>query len=167
MRSCLRSRSGSWERAHVNHDGFIIAVATGPVLSAGAPAFSPSDPLILQRRFWGAASLRRSAEFLSHSGCPSRLFFKVNCKVFKSAARIARRPAVALEFGPGIHLRRGSASGDFAGRSRATSRSAIPAFHNMSSPYKPWRAGGTKFAFCPQQLQRLKDYALASRQEYK
>ena len=36
-----------------------------------------------------------------------------------------------------------------------------------SSPCKPWRAGGTKYAFCPQLLQRLKDYALASRQEYK
>ena len=43
--------------------------------------------------------------------------FKDNCRVYKSAARIACRPAVALEFGPGIPLRRGSASGDFAGRS--------------------------------------------------
>ena len=96
------------------------------------------------------------------------LVFKDNCKVYKSAARIACRPAVALEFGPGIPLRRGSASGDFAGRSRATSRSANSAVDNhLSSPCKPWRAGGTKYAFCPQQLQRLKDYALASRQEYK
>ena len=89
--------------------------------------------------------------------------------MYKSAARIACRPAVALEFGPGIPLRRGSASGDFAGRSRATSRSANSAVDNLFSPYKPkpWRAGGTKYAFCPQLLQRLKDYALASRQEYK
>ena len=36
----------------------------------------------------------------------------------------------------------------------------------LPSSCKPWRAGGTKYAFCPQQLQRLKDYALASRQEY-
>ena len=43
--------------------------------------------------------------------------FKDNCRVYKSAARIACRPDVALEFGPGIPLRRGSASGDFAGRS--------------------------------------------------
>ena len=87
--------------------------------------------------------------------------------MYKSAARIACRPAVALEFGPGIPLRRGSASGDFAGLSRATSGSANSAVDSLSSPCKPWRAGGTKYAFCPQQLQRLKDYALASRQEYK
>ena len=52
------------------------------------------------------------------------LVFKDNCRVYNSAARIACRPAVALEFGQGIPLRRGSASGDSAGRSCKICKSA-------------------------------------------
>ena len=88
--------------------------------------------------------------------------------MYKSAARTACRPAVALEFGPGLPLHRGIAlPGILPGVLARLLHLQILSLDNMSSPYKPRRAGDTKYAFCPQQLQRLKYYALASRQEYK